>query len=434
GDSGPAIVPGNPDESLLIQAIRRQEGVSAMPPEKEQALRPEQVRAFEIWIRNGAKWPTKTEQFQAQRHWAFVPVQDVPLPKVANSKWCRTSIDPFILNRVESAGLSPSPETDRRTFIRRVTYDLTGLPPTWEEIAAFDQDQSSTAYESLIERLLSSKAYGERWGRHWLDVVRYADTAGETADYPVPLAWRYRNYVIDSFNADKPYDEFLREQIAGDILAMQGDSEKYAERVTATGYLAISRRFGFDSEKYHHLTIQDTIDTLGQSILGLTLGCARCHDHKYDAVSMQDYYGLYGIFESSRYAFPGSEQKRQVRSMMPLLPPADSRRQWHDFETTLASLTTKLEKQKQTVPGAILRSLLDIDGDFEIQAPAAGGSKGVLVPPWMYAGAIAVTNGAQSPFKNLYPRGKVGVQVSSASSPYRMIQAIYPVRTRQTQG
>ena len=140
--------------------------------------------------------------------------------------------------------------------------------------------------------LLASRHYGERWGRHWLDVVRYADTAGETADYPVPLAWRYRNYVIDAFNADKPYDQFLREQIAGDVLANQQPSENYAEQVIATGYLAISRRFGFDSENYHHLTIQDTIDTLGQSVLGLSLGCARCHDHKFDAVSMNDYYGL----------------------------------------------------------------------------------------------------------------------------------------------
>lgn len=190
--------------------------------------------------------------------------------------------------------------------------------------------------EAVIDRLLQSAHYGERWGRHWLDVVRYADTAGETADYPVPLAWRYRNYVIDSFNADKPYDEFLQEQIAGDLLAeisrkavaerddseSQNDveqsptliarktsAERYAEQVVGTGYLAISRRFGFDSENYHHLTIQDTIETLGQTVLGLSLGCARCHDHKFDAVSMRDYYALYGIFDSSRYAFPGSEQR-----------------------------------------------------------------------------------------------------------------------------
>ena len=163
---------------------------------------------------------------------------------------------------------------------------------------AFEQDVSPQAFETVVDRLLKSAAYGERWGRHWLDVVRYADTAGETADYPVPLAWRYRNYVIDAFNNDKPYDQFLREQIAGDVIAQRtrSVSERYSEQVIATGFLAISRRFGFDSENYHHLTIQDTIDTLGQTVLGLSLGCARCHDHKFDAVSMSDYYALYGIF------------------------------------------------------------------------------------------------------------------------------------------
>ena len=189
--------------------------------------------------------------------------------------------------------------------------------------------------------MLASPQYGERWGRHWLDLVRYADTAGETADYPVPVAWRYRNWVIDAFNADKPYDEFLREQIAGDILARRGPRELYAGRVTATGYLAISRRFGFDSENYHHLTIQDTIDTLGQTVLGLTLGCARCHAHKFDPVSMDDYYALYGIFESTRYAFPGSEQKQKSRALVPLVPPEESLPKWRDFDARVARLCAR---------------------------------------------------------------------------------------------
>jgi len=269
-------------------------------------------------------------------------------------------------------------------------------------------------------------AYGERWGRHWLDVVRYADTAGETADYPSPLAWRYRNYVIDAFNHDKPYDEFVREQIAGDILASRGPRESYAERAIATGYLAISRRFGFDSENYQHLTIQDTIDTLGQSLLGLTLGCARCHDHKYDAVTMTDYYGLYGIFDSSRYAFPGSEQKQKYRALLPLLPPEEAQPLWREFDARIATLATQLETQKQSVPSAVLRSLNELDGDFDLQAPAAGGSNGVLVPPWLYAGRIAVTTAAQSPFKNLFPRGRVGASVSENSGPYLIEQALTP--------
>lgn len=429
GDSGAAIVPGKPEESLLIKAIRREADVSAMPPEKDKALRPDQIADFVVWIKSGAVWPANTAKFESVKHWSFEPIRDTPPPGVQDKAWGQTSIDQFIRSRQEAAGARPAPVADRLTLIRRATFDLTGLPPTPEEVESFVQDTSPRAFESVVERLLKSPAYGERWGRHWLDVVRYADTAGETADYPVPLAWRYRNYVIDAFNSDKPYDEFLREQIAGDVLATNGPPERYAERTTATGYLAISRRFGFDSENYHHLTIQDTIDTLGQSVLGLSLGCARCHDHKFDAISMTDYYALYGIFDSSRYSFPGSEQKQKVRSMVPLLPPGESLPRWREYEARVAELASSLEKQKQSVPVAVLRSLNDLDGDFEMQAAAAGGSNGVLVPPWLYDGKIAVTNAAQSPFKNMYPRGKVGASVPTAAGQYRIAQALYPHRS-----
>jgi len=429
GESGAAIVPGNPDESLLIKAIQRHEDVSAMPPEKDQALRPDQIAAFANWISSGANWPTDSQKFEGHKHWAFEPVRDPAQPLVADTAWIRNSIDAFIRTKQEAAGVHPAPIADKLTLIRRATFDLTGLPPTPAEIDAFLKDESPQAYEKLVDRLLASTRYGERWGRHWLDVVRYADTAGETADYPVPLAWRYRNYVIDAFNADKPYDQFLREQIAGDVLANQQPSENYAEQVIATGYLAISRRFGFDSENYHHLTIQDTIDTLGQSVLGLSLGCARCHDHKFDAISMHDYYGLYGIFDSSRYAFPGSEQKQKFRAMVPLLPPGESIPKWRAFDQRIGAISVGLEKQQQAVPAAILRSLNDLDGDFEMQAPAAGGSNGVLVPPWLYEGKIAVTNAAQSPFKNLYPRGKVGASLAADAGSYRIAQSLYPRRS-----
>jgi hypothetical protein len=365
-------------------------------------------------------------------HWAFQPVQDPAPPTVQYPDWCHTSLDRFILARLESNHVPPAPAADRRALIRRASFDLTGLPPSASEIDAFIADTSPDAWKTVVDRLLDSPHYGEHWGRHWLDVVRYADTAGETADYPVPVAWRYRNYVIDAFNTDKPYDQFLREQIAGDILARQGPRERYAEQVTATGYLAISRRFGFDSENYHHLTIQDTIDTVGQSILGLTLGCARCHAHKYDPVSMPEYYGIYGIFESTRYAFPGSEQKQRHRAMVPLLPPEESTPQWQAFELQVASLTQQLERQKKSVPSAVLRSLDELDGDFEMQAPAAGGSKGVLVPPWVYEGPIAVTHDAQSPFKNLHPLGKVGASVASGTNGYRIGQSWHGRRHRDS--
>lgn len=432
GDSGPAIIPGNPIDSRLLQALRHQTPDLAMPrgPNGPVHLPEPVIQNFAKWIEAGAPFPstaatTHNTPRTPTNHWSFQPVQNPPAPPVLNTRWPKTSIDRFLLNTWEKHSIRPAPAADRRTLIRRVTLDLTGLPPSAADVDAFLADHSPQAYERLVERLLASPHYGEQWGRHWLDVVRYADTAGETADYPIPTAWRYRNYVIDAFNADKPYDEFIREQIAGDILAHQNPTDRYAERIIATGFLAISRRFGFDSENYHHLTLQDTIDTLGQSVLGLTLGCARCHAHKFDPISMTDYYALYGIFESTRYPFPGSEQKQKFRALAPLLPPAQTEPKWLAFETRLATLSRTLEQIKKAPPTAILRSLDDLDGDFELQAPAAGGSNGVLVPPWIYHGLIAITTDAQSPFKNLHPFGKVGASIPASHNPYRIHQALH---------
>ena len=425
GDSGPAIVPGDPVRSLLVQAIARHDDVSAMPPELDKALRPEQVAAFDRWIAAGALWPEVTAAFEVEGHWAFKPVADPAPPPVVDEAWCQTPIDRFIRARQEEAGVAPLPAADRRTLIRRATFDLTGLPPTPAEIEAFLADPAPRAFDSVVERLLASTAYGEKWARHWLDVVRYADTAGETADYPVPVAWRYRNYCVDAFNRDLPYDAFLRDQIAGDILAAAGPPEARDERIVATGFLAISRRFGFDSEKYHHLTIQDTIDTVGQSVMGLSLGCARCHDHKFDPVSARDYYALYGIFESSRYPFPGSEQKQRVRSLAPLGDARADGHAWRAYEAEVSRLSAELAALDRPVPAATLRSVTDLDGDFELQAPAGGGSYGVLVPPWRYEGPIAVTAAAQSPFKHLFVGGRCGVSIAAGAGPYRCAQAVH---------
>jgi hypothetical protein len=235
-----------------------------------------------------------------------------------------SDIDRFVIAALRAANLKPAPPADRRVLIRRATFDLTGLPPTPEEVDAFVADESSDAFATLIDRLLASPHYGERWGRHWLDIVRYADTAGETADFPAPEAWRYRNYVIAAFNQDKPYDKFLTEQLAGDILAAKlpadAPAQRRAELIVATGYLAIARRFGFERgyESEHFLTIDDTIDTLGKSFLGLTIACARCHDHKYDPISTADYYALYGIFDSTRYPHPGMENEPKPADLVPL--------------------------------------------------------------------------------------------------------------------
>jgi len=350
GASGkPAVVPGEPDKSLLMEAIRYTDAKLKMPPFEK--LPDEQIKDFETWIKMGAPFPKKEpssapvtwESYnfdEARKFWSFQPIKDPSPPQVKNERWVKTPVDRFILARLEEKGLKPVREADKRTLIRRATFDLTGLPPTPEEIDAFLQDKSEIAFEKVIDRLLASPHYGERWGRHWLDVVRYADTSGCNSDFPVPSAYKYRNYVIKSFNDDKPYDQFVREQIAGDLLPGKTDAEKY-ERIIATGYLAISRRFGSRNNEFH-LTIEDTIDNLGKAFLGLSVSCARCHDHKFDPIPIKDYYALYGIFSSTRYAFPGTEIYRHTKDFVPLAQGAQANRliRW---QTELAELDDRLE-------------------------------------------------------------------------------------------
>lgn len=321
GDSGPAVVPGDADGSLLIRAVRRLDDASAMPPES--TLPDQQVEHLAAWVKAGAPWPAEAPKFTAARHWSLEPVKQITPPSVVDSNWPQTSVDRFVLAKLEAAGVHPSPPTDRRALLRRVSYDLTGLPPTAAEVAAFESDPSPDAFTKVIERLLASPRYGEHWGRHWLDVVRYADTAGENTDHPLPHAWRYRNWVIGALNSDLPYDEFVRQQVAGDLLAATGPPDDYANRVVATGFLAIARRFGHDIDKDVHLTYEDALDTLGKSVLGLSIGCCRCHDHKYDPLTARDYYGLYGILASTRLAFPGCEPSQQPRDLVPLTPPTE---------------------------------------------------------------------------------------------------------------
>jgi hypothetical protein len=353
GDRGPAIVPGDPERSLLVQACRRN-GELKMPP--DEPLRPEEMAGLVEWIRHGAPWPAESVRSstrggpitaQERQFWSFQPLVHTLPPDVGDRSWPRTAIDRFILDRLDTERLTPVGPADKRTLIRRATFDLTGLPPIPDDVDAFVADGSPVAFDRVVNRLLASPAYGERWGRHWLDVVRYADTAGETADFPVREAYRYRNYVLASFDADKPYDRFLREQIAGDLYANEAPPEQHAELVTATGFIAISRRFGFDSENYQHLTIQDTIDTLGQTVLGLSLGCARCHDHKYDPVSSADYYALYGIFDSTRYAFPGSEQSKRPRDFVSAFAARDAQRVKHAQGAKLSALAARFEPAKK---------------------------------------------------------------------------------------
>jgi hypothetical protein len=349
GNSGqPAIRPGDPDSSLLIKAIRYGDSKLQMPPAGQ--LAPAQVKDFEAWVKMGAPDPREQNASalswqpydldEARKFWSFQPVKNPPLPEVDNKAWLRSPIDRFILARLESKGLKPVAGADRRTLIRRATFDLTGLPPTPDEIDAFLNDTSAKAFEKVIDRLLASPHYGERWGRHWLDVVRYADTSGCNSDFPISAAYKYRNYVIKSFNQDKPYDRFIREQIAGDLLPARSEAEK-CENIIATGYLATSRRFGSRTKEFD-LTIDDTIDNLGKTFLGLSVSCARCHNHKFDPIPTKDYYALYGIFNSARYAFPGTEIYPHPADMVALTsgPEAEGFYKW---QKELAALDDRKE-------------------------------------------------------------------------------------------
>jgi len=292
-----------------------------MPPEDAgPPLSADEVAVLTRWVAEGAFDPRTAaasiggmSEAEARSWWAFAPLAEVD-PTGGPER-----IDAMLDATIAAAGLATAVAADDRTFIRRASYDLIGLPPSPEEVEAFLADTSPDKVPQMIERLLASPDYGVRYGRHWLDVVRYADTAGENTDRPLPHAWRYRNWVFDAFNTDMPYDEFVRLQLAGDLVRAGDSRERLNEGIIATGYLAIARRFGHDIEKDRHLTYEDVIDNLGKAFLGLTTGCARCHDHKYDPVSSEDYYALCGILESTRFAFPGCEPKGQPRDLVPLV-------------------------------------------------------------------------------------------------------------------
>ncbi len=328
GASGPAVLPGDTKHSLLIEAVRYENDNMQMPPDER--LADAEITDLVRWVEMGAPDPRSTATKHlgkrididaAKQFWSLKPVSNPVVPRVKHADWPRSELDGFVLAKMEEQGFTPAQDADKRVLIRRATYDLIGLPPTPEEVHAFLEDDSSEAFASVVDQLLNSPRYGERWGRHWLDVVRYADTAGDNSDFPIPQIYRYRDWVISAFNRDLPYDEFVRDQLAGDLRG--GDTEEQrVERLIATGYIANSRRFGSRVDDYpQHLTIEDTIDNLGRTFLGMTVSCARCHDHKFDPITNRDYYGLYGIFHSTRYPWPGIELDQKQRDFVPLVAP-----------------------------------------------------------------------------------------------------------------
>ena len=303
GRRGPSLVGGDPDRSLLIRMVRRSPGVPAMPP--AHTLSPRQVRALEDWVRAGAPWTAESAGGLSDPWaplWSLRPITTPSPPPLKGGARVASPIDAFLLHRLEREGLRPARPADRRTLIRRATLDLTGLPPTPEEVEAFVADPAPDAFAKVIDRLLASPRYGERWGRHWLDVARYADSNGLDENMAFEHAWRYRDYVIDAFNRDLPFDRFIRQQLAGDLLPRSGDRKQDDANLIATGFLALGPKMLAEDDpvKMEMDIIDEQVDSIGRAFMGLTLGCARCHDHKYDPVDMPDYYALAGIFKSTR--------------------------------------------------------------------------------------------------------------------------------------
>ena len=312
GENGPAIIPGDPNSSLLIQALHHKD--LKMPKEK---LPANVIADFEQWVRMGAPDPRTTDTAgwkkltleDAKTFWSFKPMKQHPLPTLKESGWAKTDVDRFILSRLEQKGLRPVADADRTSLIRRVTFDLIGLPPTPDEIDAFVNDKTADAYEKVVDRLLASRHFGERWGRYWLDVARYAESNGNADNTPFPHAWRYRDYVISSFNADKPYNRFVTEQIAGDLLPAENNLEKDANKV-ATGFLALtSKPRAQNNPDYRMDLVADQLDVTCRAIMSMTIICARCHDHKFDPIPTRDYYALAGIFDSSEMLSTGTAIK-----------------------------------------------------------------------------------------------------------------------------
>ena len=313
GERGPLVDRAKPENSLLLKAISYL-GDFKMPPSGK--LKPEQLENLTAWVKAGAAWPggavepqstqptlTKYNFTKAQKaFWAFQPIKNPAPPEVEDTAWVQSPIDRFILNELEKKNLKPARPAEKLTLLRRVTYDLTGMPPTREEIDSFVADKSAKAFATVVDRLLASPRYGERWGRHWLDVARYADSAGDDDDNLYPYAYKYRDWVINAFNKDTPFDRMVRLQIAGDLLPADKPGEVNTEGIIATGFIALGQKPLTEQNKPQMLydIADEQLDTTGRALMGLTLGCARCHDHKFDPIPTADYYSMAAMFHDTR--------------------------------------------------------------------------------------------------------------------------------------
>jgi hypothetical protein len=378
GDRGPAIRPGKPDASLLIDAIRHGE-LLQMPPKKKLAATA--IADLTAWVKMGAPWPDRVVGVrptlgadaspftpEERSFWAFQPPDESAIPAVRNTAWPSWPLDQFILAQLEANGLQPAPPADKRTWLRRATFDLIGLPPTPAEMNAFLADSSPDAFARVVDRLLASPHYGERWGRHWLDVARYADSNGMDENLAFGNAWRYRDYVVGALNRDKPYDQFVREQLAGDLLDASGEEAAGREHLIATGFLSLGPKMLAEDDpvKMEMDIVDEQIDTVGRTFMGLTLGCARCHDHKFDPVSTADYYALAGIFKSTKsmehFRVVARWQERPIGSRQEI-------ERWQAFEKERARKKADLERNKGKDPKIVDRLAVELR-TFESTAPS----------------------------------------------------------------
>ena len=352
GDTGPVIKAGDPEESRLVAAVRYT-GDIQMPPDGP--LSQEKIEVLANWVKRGAPWPdhgeikssTNDAENNAQTHWAFQPVRQPPVPAANHSDWVRTPVDAFVAARLESAGIAPGKPADPRTLIRRVTIGLTGLPPTPAEIEEFVNDSSPNAFEKVVDRLLASPRYGERWGRFWLDYARYSDTKGYVfqEDRNYRFAYVYRDWVIQAFNEDLPYDQFLIQQIAADRLPRDPENNPH---LAAMGFLTVGRRFL--NNKYD--ITDDRIDVVTRTTMALTVSCARCHDHKFDPIPAADYYSIFGVFDAS------------VEKLLPIAPPSE------EFERGVQEREQKLAKYFETKRGELEDKLRAEAADFLLATTA----------------------------------------------------------------
>ncbi|MEE3181588.1 MAG: DUF1549 domain-containing protein, partial [Planctomycetota bacterium] len=314
GESGPALVPGDAEGSRLIEAVRYEDPDLQMPPKKK--LSEGEIATLVKWVQMGAPDPrtgrkaaVKTGEFdipgRRKEHWAWKTVSPAKVPATSRPEWALGDIDRYVLSGIEKAGLEPNPQASKRVLARRAFYALTGLPPRPEELESFLQDDSPEAFANLVDSLLKSPHYGEHWGQHWLDLVRFAETKGHEADYPIPEAWRYRDYVIRGFNSDVPYDQWIVEHLAGDLLENPriDPGQKTNESIQGTGFWHFGEAThspvdirGEEADRIHN-----QIDVFSKTFLGLSIGCARCHDHKFDAISQRDYYAMFGFIQSSGF-------------------------------------------------------------------------------------------------------------------------------------